>query len=318
MKLIKLSILVILFPWALCHAQDDQPYLIGVDDRLMISFWQKPELDSEVRVGEDGQITLPVIGIIRAAGLSTAQLAKNVVEQMAFYNPGISQATVVVTEYNSQTVVLTGEVNKPGQYHFEQIPSLLDIIREAGGATSSADLSAVKILRQEDSKVETIKVDLLKYIRKGELADLPPLKAKDMIDIPVSPYGMAAETLGDQTLGGRNIFYIYGAVNSPGIKTLSEGMGLLDAIVVAGGTTGAADTKNVRVLIRDPQYSIVLKFNLDEYTETGRPSRYDLRPEDTIVIPFSRQRGLWSRLPELIVPGLVVGVITAMIYRETF
>lgn len=318
MRTFRLTIAIMLVCWALLSAQDNQPYKIGVDDRLRISFWQEPDLDSEVRVMENGKITLPIIGDILAAGLTTAELAKAVVEQISFYNPAISQATVVVTEYNSQTVVLSGEVNVPGRYHFERIPNLLDVIRQAGGATSSADLSRVSIIRQEDGRAKIIEVDVLSYLREGDLTGLPPLKAKDMINIPVSPYGVTAEILVGPPFKGKNVYFIYGAVNDPGVKSLTEGLELVDAIAAAGGITELSDTRNVRVVMKDVKYSSVLSFNLDEYTEKGRPIRYSLHPEDTIIIPFRRERTFWSRLPEYIIPGLVVSATTAIIVRESF
>ncbi|RKX20247.1 MAG: hypothetical protein DRP26_02025 [Candidatus Zixiibacteriota bacterium] len=318
MKTYKKIVVIMLACWALSFAQDYQPYKIGVSDRLSISFWQEPDLDTEVRVNENGIITLPIIGDIKAAGLTTNQLSKSIVEQVSFYNPRISQATVVVTEYNSQTVVLSGEINEPGEYHFERIPNLLDVIRQAGGATSSADLSRVTIIRQEDNKAKIIEVDVLDHLRKGDLAGLPQLKAKDMINIPVSPYGGITELLVGPTFKGKNVYFIYGAVNDPGVKNLSENLELVDAIAAAGGITELSDTKNISIVMKDVKYSSVLSFNLDEYIKKGQPARYKLHPEDTIIIPFRRERTFWSRLPEYIIPGLVTSIATAIIIRRYY
>lgn len=316
MRIYRIIVVIMLVYWASLYAQDYQPYRIGVDDRLSISFWQEPDLDTEVRVDENGMITLPIIGDIKAAGFSTAELAKAIIEQVSFYNPRISQATVIVTEYNSQTVVLSGEINQLGEYHFERIPNILDVIRQAGGATSSADLSRVTIIRQEDGKAKIIEVDVLDYLRKGDLTGLPPLKAKDMINIPVSPYGEIAEILVSPAFKGKNVYFIYGAINDPGVKNLTEDLELVDAIAAAGGITELSDTKNISVVMKDVKYSSVLSFNLDKYIKEGRPARYRLHPEDTIIIPFRRERTFWSRLPEFLIPGLVTSIATAIIVSE--
>ena len=312
MKIYKLVLIVLLVASAFGWAQDDA-YKIGINDVLTISFWQEPDLNSEVRVGEDGKITLPVIGEIEAAGYTTAQLAKNIVKQMSFYNPGISQATVVVSQFNSQTVVLNGAVNTPGEYNFEKIPNLLDVIREAGGALPNADLSAVTIVRQENGKVKVINVDLLKHIQNGDLAGLPRLLPKDLVNVPFSPYGNVTDVFGGQTFKGKKVYFIYGAVTQPGVKSLSEDIELTDAIAAAGGPTAEADLKKVKVVIKDVQYSSVLNFNLEKYTKTGRPIRYRLHPEDMIVVPFRSQGSFWSRLPELIVPSLASALVTTVI-----
>jgi polysaccharide biosynthesis/export protein len=299
--------------------QDQKAYHIGIDDRLQINFWQETatDLNSAVRVREDGKITLPVIGDIAAAGLTTNELAKEIVRQMAFYNPGISQATVVVLEYNSQAVVLTGAVNQPGKQSFEHIPNLLDVIREAGGAADSADLSKVTIIRQENGKARVINVDLLKTIKSGNLSDLPPLQAKDMINIPRSAYGTGQQMATGPAFRGKNIYFIYGAISQPGVKDLGEDIDIVDAIASAGGTTETADLKNVRLIMKDVQYSSVLDFNLDKYSKNGRPARYTLKPEDTIIIPFrSSSNGWLQRFSELVLPTVITTITTTIIVRE--
>ena len=62
-------------------------------------------------VNSDGKITLSVIGEITAAGLSPSALGRKIVEQVSRFNRDISQATVTVTAYNSQTVFVEGEVS---------------------------------------------------------------------------------------------------------------------------------------------------------------------------------------------------------------
>ena len=298
----------------LAYAQKEEPYVIGVDDVLAVTFWQEPDLNTDARVHQDGKITLPVIGDIQAAGLTASELSKNIVKQMGFYNPGINQATVNVTQYNSKVVVISGAVSTPGQYHFEKIPNILGVIREAGGALPEADLSGVTVIRQRDDKVDVIDVDLLKYIKSGDLSKMPALMPKDMINVPLSPYGVSAEIMTGRSFEGKNIYFIYGAVGEPGVKQLSEDIELLDAIADAGGITPEADLKNVRVVMKDVGYSSVLKIDLKKYTDTGRPERYTLRPEDTIYIPYrSTSPSFMSRLPELLIPAVATTIITTLI-----
>jgi polysaccharide export outer membrane protein len=313
MKIYKIIPVFILLVWSICFGQNNEPYKIGIDDRLSISFWQEPDLNTEVRVRDDGMIALPVIGDIQAAGLTTVALARSIVDQVKFYNPGISQATVVVTEFNSQMVMIAGAVATPGEYHYENIPNVLEVIREAGGALPEADLSGVTIIRQSDGKVDVIDVDLLKQIKDGDLSKLPKLKAKDLINVPLSPYGVTAELMSGQSFTGKNIYYIYGAVNEPGVKNLAEDIELVDAIAAAGGTTVEADLKNIRVVMKDVRYSSVLKFNFKDYSESGRPARYKLKPEDTIFIPYKSESTFLSSLPGLLFPAIATTIVTTIL-----
>ncbi len=302
---------------ALTSAAAQDAYRIGIDDRLQINVWQEPDLAATVRVGQDGKITLPLIGEVMAAGLTTSELARKIVQQISFYNPAVSQATVVVIEYNSQFVVLSGAVNNPGRHAFEKIPNLLDVLSAAGGATATADLTRVSIIRQENGRARVIDVDLVKYIRDGNLADLPPLQAKDIINVPDSPYGVAAQQLVSSGYKGKDIYFIYGAVAQPGVKNISEGLDLVDAIASAGGIVAAADIKNIRLVSKEARYSTVMSFNLEKYNKEGKPARYIIRPEDTIFIPFQpTTTSFINRLPEILIPGIITTVVTTILVRE--
>lgn len=271
-----------------------QEYTIGSEDVLNISFWQQPDLNSVVRVRQDGKISLPVIGEIMAAGLTPAGLSRKIVENISFYNKNISQATVVVMEYNSQKVFVEGQVNRPGKYSFESVPNLWEVIREAGGPTEAADLSAVKIIRGGEEAGKSLKVNLAEMLQKGDLSKLPKLKIGDTIEIPRSilSYGVEGVT---PSFSGRNIYYIYGQVQRPGVFPLEERVDLLDAIVLAGGPTTSADLKEVKVLIKGATYSSVVKVNLEDFSSSGKPSRFLLHPEDTIIIP-QRKGSFLSRV----------------------
>ena len=154
---------------------------------------------------------------------------------------------------------------------------------------------------------------MLKYIKNGDLSAMPQLQANDLINVPQSPYGVAAGLMSGQSFRGKDIYFIYGAVNEPGVKTLTEDIELTDAIAAAGGVTAEADLKNIRVVMKDVRYSSGLEFNLKDYNNTGRPARYVLKPEDTIYIPHRRTDSFFSRLPDLLIPAIATTIITTVI-----
>jgi len=272
----------------------ESPYVIGETDRLSVTFWQQPDLNREVRVSEDGSVSLPVIGEIVAAGLTTTELSRRIIQQMSIYNTPVSQATVTVLEFNSQSVVITGEVQTPGTYRYEKMPDVWKAILDAGGPGSDADLSRVTIVRKQDGKSTVLNVDLYSIIKDGDLSKAPRIQAGDLINVPLSAFGTPLELSSTQTpIAGKNIFYIFGQVGEQGPRNLDAGMDVLDAIAVAGGFTETADLKNVRVIIKAARYSSVVKINLQEYIESGRPARMLLHPEDTIIVP-SMGRGFFG------------------------
>ncbi len=293
----------------LAQNQSDQPYRIGAKDVLSVTFWQQPDLNTSVRVGEDGMITLPVIGEIKAQGLTTAELSKAIVEQMAFYHTPISQATVTVTGFHSRDVIVTGEVLNPSTLKYEKIPDLWRVILDAGGPTDMADLSKIAIVRKSEEESEIINVDLYSLIKKGDLSRAPDILPGDLINVPISPFGSAIQLGESAKFKGRNIYYILGSVASPGVRTLDEGIDVLDAIAIAGGFTPDADLENVRVIMKGSGYSNIVKLNLKDYINSGTPPRLVLHPEDTIVVP-AKEGGFFRGFAGAIIQ--IVPVITAI------
>jgi polysaccharide export outer membrane protein len=288
----------------------EAPYIIGNTDRLSITFWQQPDLNRDVRVSEDGNVSLPVIGEIRAAGMTTAELAKKVIQQMSIYNTPVSQATVTVLEFNSRSIVVSGQVQSPGPYQYEKMPDVWTAILGAGGPLPGADLARVSIVRKEGGKSDVININLYNIIKDGDLTKAPQLQAGDLVNVPMSTFGTPLELSSSQTVTtGKNIFYVFGQVNEQGPRNLDAGMDVLDAIAVARGFTPEADLKNVRVIIKDKPYASVVKVNLEDYIETGRPARMILHPEDTIIIP-ARGAGFFGSAVSTL--GSVVPILGAV------
>ncbi len=264
-------------------------YEIGPEDVLEISFWQQPDLNVSVTVRQDGNISVPVVGEITAAGLTTKKLAANIVEKMVYYNPNINQATVVVNEFNSHKVYITGQVANPGRLTFERFPNMWDAIKEAGGPTEEADLSRVRFIRGKSGKMEII--NLREILENGEINKIPILANNDNVDIPRFPLSVGNEGI-SYDYGVDGLFFVYGAVNSPGALGFSEGLDVLDGIVLAGGPSEDAKLSDVRLIRKIGDYGEITKLNLDKYTSVGRPKRIPLKPGDTIVIP--EKKSFWG------------------------
>jgi polysaccharide export outer membrane protein len=114
-------------------------YLIGAGDLLEVNVFDLAEMNRKVRVGASGFIQLPLIGAVKAAGRSEAQLAEEISGRLSkdyLQNP---QVDVFVEEYKSQQVAVTGSVAKPGLYPLtRERYTILDILSEAGGLNKEA------------------------------------------------------------------------------------------------------------------------------------------------------------------------------------
>jgi polysaccharide export outer membrane protein len=145
-------------------------YRIGAQDLLSITVFGVQELNKEVRVNSNGQISLPLIGGVMAGGRTIPELESDLAKKYSAGYLQKPQVTVFVKEYTSQRVTLEGQFNKPGIYPITGKTTLLQAIAVAQGVTDVADLSAVVIFRQVEGKRMAAAFNLSK-IRRGDFPD---------------------------------------------------------------------------------------------------------------------------------------------------
>src|SRR5262245_30077070 len=132
-------------------AGETGPYEIGSDDVIDVMVWKQPQLSSRLRVGSDGSITMPLIGQVHAAGLTTGQLQQNLTKRFSSY---VNDPQVTVRIYNptSRVFFVLGEVTKPGMYPLMSGEVLSQALAAAGGPTEYANLRKIKIMRRESDQ----------------------------------------------------------------------------------------------------------------------------------------------------------------------
>lgn len=122
------------------------PYRLGIGDEVRIITFGETQLTGKFRVNDSGDIAVPLLGLVQARGLTTAQLENRIAtllrKRNLFKNPSVS---VEVTSY--RPVFVLGEVEKPGRYPFEPGMTVLTVVAIAGGFTYRAVKSHVRILR---------------------------------------------------------------------------------------------------------------------------------------------------------------------------
>jgi len=305
--IISLASVTLIFGNILASSEE---YVIGPGDVLKVSFWQDPSLDQEVQVRHDGKITLSIIGEIEATGFTSQQLADRIERNVSLYNTKVSQAAVTVIAYRSQRVFVSGMVSMPGKYSFEVIPDLWTVIKEAGGATETGDLSRVTIIRSRERGGEIITVNILEAIATGKVDQLPKLESDDTVEIPRVPGGVPGRQLASEYEEKRNLYYVIGQVNAPGIKAYEENIDILDAIGTASGTTSDADLTKVSVISKNGQGTSMMKLDLTKDQERGRARRVMVKPEDMIIVAQKKRAFLgWGTLRDVLA---VAGTIASL------
>ena len=160
-------------------------YRIGAQDLLQISVFGVEELDKDVRVNSNGQISLPLIGGVMAGGRTIPELEAELAKK---YSEGFlqkPQVTVFVKEFTSQRITVEGAVKKPGIFPITGKTTLLQAIALAEGVDDKiADLGGIVVMRQVGGRKQAAVFDL-RQVRRGTIED-PQLYGDDVIVVEQS------------------------------------------------------------------------------------------------------------------------------------
>lgn len=157
-------------------------YTLREGDILKITFPGSPTLNTVQQIRTDGKITLPLIGEVDAAGLTTAELQAKL---MKLYAPQLSTKAISVEVQSSAfPVYVTGAVLHPGKISTDHPITALEAIMEAGGFDyTTADLKDVTVLRQEGNQTKHYTLNL-KRVMDGKESKPFYLKPADIIYVP--------------------------------------------------------------------------------------------------------------------------------------
>jgi polysaccharide export outer membrane protein len=212
-------------------ASAETDYKLGAGDIIKITVFDYPDLSTEARISESGEITFQMLGNLAVGGLSTDEV-RNLIATRLDKDGFIKQpyVSVMVSQFMSQQISVIGHVNKPGKYPLDKTSTVVDLLAMAGGIDSSGDDKAILIRPGKEGKKETkTEIDLYTLFQGGESKNITVLNG-DII------YAPRAE-----------VFYIYGEVQGPGMLRLERNMTVLQAISAAKGLTPKGTEKNVKL-----------------------------------------------------------------------
>ena len=146
---------------------------------------------SGVIIRPDGKVSYPLIGDIKAEGLTLTQLDELITEKLKPYIK-IPDVSIMITRFGEQTnkVVILGEIPGPGVYKFNAPPTIIEAIASAGGYTKYAVLNSIIVIRGDlRTKPQAIRVNLVKIIKSHKLSENIYLKPNDIVYVPRSFIG---------------------------------------------------------------------------------------------------------------------------------
>ena len=313
MSLAKIILFTVMFS-TIATSLPGQQYVLQVGDRLEITFWQEPDLNANPVVAQNGTVEIPIAGRIQAVGLTASELSQRIIDEISRYRIKITQASVVINEYQGNKIYVTGQVGTPGTYSFEVIPNLWRVLQEAGGLSETANLEKISVIRESEGSGDILQVDLTRYFERGDVSQLPELQGGDTIHVPTRP-SINSPVDVSSPFAQKNEIYIAGEVVSPGRYNLERDIDLWDAIILAGGPTPSANLSDVKILNRREGENGMMKINLKEYLDRSEPEPPILVPGDKIFIPRRSSTGTFI-LTRILLPvftgAMVILILDAL------
>lgn len=172
---------------AAAPAASEPQYRIGPGDQLQVTVWQHPDLSPGLTVLPDGEISLPLIGEVKASGLTEKELAAAIKERMVEY---VRSPEVTITVVNAQSadfqrrIRVTGAVVRPASVPFRKGMTVLDVVLEAGGPNEFASANSTKLYRTAEGGTHQLKVYLDDILKKGKMETNYELQPSDVITVP--------------------------------------------------------------------------------------------------------------------------------------
>ncbi|MEO1670973.1 MAG: polysaccharide biosynthesis/export family protein, partial [Cyanobacteria bacterium J06631_2] len=172
-------------------ATDETDYTLGAGDRINLDIFQVEEYSGEYPVLVDGTISLPLVGRVDVRGLSLKETSETVSKEYATYlkRPII---TVGLVAPRPLRIGIAGEVDNPGAYEVAltpdnpQFPTVTDLLEQAGGITTIADVRNIRVTRQNGGREVTYNSNLWNLLTKNQIRQDISLRDGDTIFIPTT------------------------------------------------------------------------------------------------------------------------------------
>jgi len=278
-------------------------YVLGANDQILIRAPEAEEINQKpFRIDGDGNINLPLVGRIHAAGMTLQELEVDLVKRLREYirEP---QVFVDIVQFRSAPVYFMGLFARPGIYPLQGNRTLLEMLTSVGGMLPNASRH-ITITRHEEygpiplpgavvdpeKKVSTVEISL------GSLREsINPAE-----NILLQPYDVIS-------VGRAENVYVNGEVLKIAGIELGErdSISVLQALSQAGGFTKDAKRDKVRILrpIEGTNRRTVIEVNAKELFE-GKGIDVPLFPNDIVYVPHSYERQFWQTFSSVALPML--------------
>jgi len=291
----------------------EKDYRISAGDVIQLQIEDAPELSHNYPVNSLGYIEMPVLGMVEARSRTIYELARLIAKGLRegeYLNTPI--VLVSIKQYNSHTFLVQGAVRNPGIYQAEGSPSLLTMIGLAGGLTVDHGSTAF-ILRPNKTKKPALDAGA----QISSLQDQTPDPAQsaqpltngsastpaedpdyDLIKVNVSAlykgqFDQMVEPGDIINIPRADVFFVTGAVKTPGSFTLKEGTTLRQAVSLAQGLTFNAKSAQGVIFRENSALGSRQEIKVDiSAIMKGKKEDIPLQANDVIIVPNSRTKSI--------------------------
>ena len=284
-------------------------YELGISDQILIHAPDADEINEKpFRIEEDGTITLPLIGVVKASGVTIQQLEDTVKEKLKTYirNPVVS---ITVVQFRSSPVFFIGDFMRPGIYALQGRHTLIEMLMSVGGLQATA-ARRIKVTRREeagqlplpgatfdpDTKTSSVEISLAALSQNINPAEDIVLQPNDTI-----------------TAGKVEQVYVQGAVGKNGGFEIGDKdyLSTLQLLSLAGGLAPDAEPEKARILrpVLNSTRRAEIPLDLTRVLET-EGTDYPLLPNDVLYVPrrkpTSQMLGRLGLTATSIIPSLLI------------
>lgn len=291
-------------------------YTLGAGDQIRLDIFQVEEYSGDYPVLVDGSISLPLVGKLNVSGLTLAETSDLVAGKYAVY---LKRPVITVGLVNPRPlkIGIAGEVDNPGSYEVAvsgdttKFPSVTDLIEQAGGITTIANVRNVQVTRNIKGRQMVFNADLWALLTQGRLNQDISLRDGDTIFVPTAQEINPAEIsrLSEASFGLQTDkpikVAIVGEIYRPGSYTVqpeqiarsggntNQGKNdslpprLTQALGLAGGVKPLADVREVEVRRKSwDGTEKVIDVDLWELVQSGDTNNdLILQKGDTVIVP---------------------------------
>lgn len=286
-------------------------YVIGPEDMLTVDVFDVPELSKlKMQVANDGTISLPLLGSVKAAGLTQQQLRDELADRWGEKYLQHPQVTLTIEDFKSRPVSVVGAVAKPGEYYLTGRRTLVEVLAMAGGPANLGAAAGKEVMVERSGGFSDLpQADGLEQTAPDKVSiELKKLlyNQDTQLNIEVRPFDIIS-------VSRAGIVYVVGAVNRPGAYLLEskDSVSVLEAVAMAQGVGPNAKTGDARIVRRSgsgaqTEVPIDLKKVLK-----GKAPDVTLAANDILFVPTSTAKAIGKQSTASII-GVLSGLV---IYR---